>query len=304
MRTKAEIDLALREWKHKWLQASFALTLFGLLATVGLLSCQRQKPPEDIIVRVGSEVLTLTDIASDIPNQLRHRITKEELQNYVVRWINSQILFQEAKRRKLDQRIDVQREIRRLERELVVNVLLDQEINKQFSATEQEIRIYYSENRESFARRANEIHVWYIKANSQKTADSLYTELRRAGDFARAANQFANRDSSAWNLYLTEEETPPAIAKQIFTLMVGAVSRPIQLDDGFHLFKIIEKLPASTFRPLSQVRDEIIAKIQTEKRQDRYKQLLAELKANSVIETNFQMIESLPVDSIMARATR
>jgi parvulin-like peptidyl-prolyl isomerase len=276
-----------------------------LLGVAVLLSCRKQEPnPNETVVRVGTEALTITDIANDIPVQIRHRITKDELQDYVVRWINSQILYQEAKRRQLDQSENLRRELRRLERELVVNALLDQELDKPMPVTEQEIQNYYNDNRGNFVRSANEIRVWYIKSTNKKTADSLYTELRKGGDFAQVAHQFASNDSMAWDLYLTEAEMPPAFASRILTTSVGAISQPIQLDDGFHLFKTVEKHEAGSLRPLQHVREEITAKIQTDKRQERYKQLLADLKNSAVIETNFQMLESLPMDSIMARARR
>lgn len=281
----------------------FISDLGGMLALVILFACKAQQNEREVVVRVGSETLTLTDIASDVPKQIRHRITKEELQDYVARWINSQLLYQEAKRRDLDQDAQVRREIHRLERELVVNALLDQELEKPISVSETEIQNYYDANRANFTRHANEIHVWYINASNKNTADSLYTALRRGADFAQVAQHFAEGDSAGWDLYLTEQETAPAIANQIFGMSVGSISRPIQLDDGFHIFRIIEKLPAGVLRPLEQVRDEIEAKIQTEKRHERYKQLLAELKTNFAVETNFQMLESLPVDSILTRAS-
>jgi hypothetical protein len=275
-----------------------------LFMTMMATACQRQKPEDDVVVRANSEVLTLTDIVNDIPVQIRHRITKEELQDYAVRWINSQILYHEAKRRKLDESIDLRRELHRLERELLVNALLDQELSKPIPITDEAIRNYYTDNHEMFIRDADEIHVWHIKIGRQSTADSLQAEMRRGGDFAAVARQLAGSDSTKWNFYLTERETAPEIASQIFTMIVGAVSRPIRLDDGFHIFKIVEKLPAGSLRPLSQVRDEILAQLQTEKRQERYRQLLSEFKSNVVIETNFQMLERLPVDSLLTRASQ
>jgi parvulin-like peptidyl-prolyl isomerase len=290
--------------KYTFLFKKISRLVFSVLVLVVLIVCQRQQPQKEVVVRVGMEALTLADIANDIPRQIRHRITKDELQDYVVRWINSQILYQEAKRRKLDQSLDLRREMHRLERELMVNALLDQELEKPLNVTEEEIQNYYNENRGNFTRSANEIHAWYINVGNRKTADSLYTELRKGGDFSQVAHRFADGDSAAWDLFLTEEETAPAIANQIFTMTTGSISRPIALDDGFHIFKIVQKMEAGSLRPLHQARDEIAAKIQTEKRHERYKQLLAELKTSSVIETNFQMLESLPVDSILARASR
>ncbi len=286
--------------KRKTLRTFFlSFHLFVFL----FVACQRQQNPQDVVVRVGSEALTLADIANEIPLQLRGRITKSELQEYVMRWTDSQILFQEAQRRKLDQSESVRRELHRLERELVVNILLEQELNKPFPLSEDEIERYYNDNRQNFVRGAKEVHVWYLKVATKVRADSLFAALREGVDFSQVARQYAAGDSAGWELHLTEEETAPAIASAVFTMMPGAVSRPIQLEDGFHIFKMIEKYDTGSLRPLASVRDKIVARIQSEKRQERYKQLLAEFKNTVVVEKNLFLLDSLSMDAIFARAT-
>lgn len=266
-------------------------------------ACRQQQNPQDVVVRVDSETLTVMDIANEIPLQFRGRITKSELQDYVIRWTDSQILFQEAKRRRLDQSENVRRELRRLERELAVNMLLEQELNKPFPLSEDEIEKYYNDNRQNFVRSTKEVRVWYLKVGKKERADSLVTALREGVDFSQMARRYAAGDSAEWDLYLTEEETAPAIASAVFTMTPGAVSRPIQLEDGFHVFKMIEKYEVGSLRPLASVQDQIVARIQSEKRQERYKQMLAEFKNAAVIEKNLFVLDSLSMDAIFARAT-
>jgi parvulin-like peptidyl-prolyl isomerase len=263
------------------------------------LACAKpeQQKTEGVVARVGSEVLTVADLAQDIPDQIRQHISKAELQDYVVRWIDSQTLYQEAKKRQLDQSESVRRELRRLERELVVNALLEQELNKSFAISDQEIEKYYQDNRQAFTRDINEVHVQHIKVGNKKSADSLTAALRSGGDFLQAARYF-DADSADFDLYLTEAETPPAVVSGVFTIMTGAVSRPVALDNGFHIFKMIEKFEIGSLRKLPLVRQEIIAKIQSEKRQERYRQLLAALKNNTPVERNFHLLESASFDSL------
>ena len=276
-----------------------SILLFPLFIVFLFTACGKpEQQTEPAVARVGAEVLTVADIVNDIGGPLRHRFAKNELEDYVVRWIDSQILYEEAKKRQLDQSEAVRRELRRLERELVVNALLDQELNKTFAVTEAEIEKYYNDKRPTFTRNADEVHVQHLKVGNKKTADSLTAALRLGGDFAKAARRFANSDSAEVDLYLTEEETPDAVVSSVFTIMTGAVSRPIQLDNGYHIFKMIEKFSAGSQKPLAHAREEITAKIQSEKRQERYRQLLAELKNTIVAEKNFQLLDTIPVDSL------
>jgi parvulin-like peptidyl-prolyl isomerase len=275
--------------------------LFSLFSVFLLIGCGKlEQQTEPAVARVGSEILTVADIVNDLGGPLRHRAARNELEDYVVRWIDSQILYEEAKKRQLHQSEAVQRELRRLERELVVNALLDQELNKTFAVTEAEIEKYYNENRQMFTRNADEVHVQHLKVGNKKTADSLTAALRLGGNFAEVAHRLADSDSAEIDLYLTAEETPDAVVSSVFTIMTGAVSRPVQLDNGFHIFKMIEKFSAGSQKPLAQAREEIMAKIQSEKRQERYRQLLAELKNSIVAEKNFQLLDQIPLDSLAA----
>jgi len=278
-----------------------AILFFPLLLLIVFLCTGCGKPEQKVepaVARVGAEALTVADIVNDVAGPARHWFTRNELEDYVVRWIDSQILYQEAKKRQLDQSETVKRELRRLEREMAVNALLDQELNKTFAVTDAEIEKYYNDNRPTFTRSADEVHVQHLKVGNKKTADSLTAALRRGGDFAKTALRFAGSDSAAIDLFLTDDETPDAVVNSVFTIMTGAVSRPIQLDDGYHIFKMIEKFSAGSPKPLAQAREEIIAKLQSEKRQERYRQLLAELKNSVVAEKNFQLLDQVPIDSL------
>lgn len=274
----------------------FTLLLFFLFASCG----KTDQPVEPAVARVGTEALTVSDIVDDVAGTARHRFTRNELEDYVVRWIDSQILYQEAKKRQLDQSEMVRRELRRLERELTVNALLEQELNKTFAVTEAEIEKYYNENRPTFTRNADEVHVQHISVGNKKTADSLTAALRLGGDFLQVARQLAGSDTTEIDLFLTEEETPDVVVSSVFTIMTGAVSRPIQLESGYHIFKMVEKFSAGSQKLLAQAREEITVKIQSEKRQERYRQLLAELKNSIVAEKNFQLLDQVPVDSLAA----
>jgi len=73
------------------------------------------------------------------------------------------------------------------------------------------------------------------------------------------------------------------------------------LDDGFHLFYIVQNFQGGTLRDMNLVHDEVARKVHARAHDDRYRSLLAELRAGAKIETNFQLIENNSVDSLLAR---
>lgn len=274
----------------------------ALLAGLGVftVACQQSGIEQQVIVRVGDERLTLDELIGEIPPAMRSQITREDLQDFVGRWINSQILYQEAKRRQLDSQVDIQRELRKLEIDLVANALLDQELDKPLAITDQEIQDNYVTNRNGFMRASQEIQVLHAQCATAGRADSLYNMVISGNDFIGAARKLVDPDSdtTSWEAFLSEDETSPEIAAQIFRLPVGTLSRPIRSDVGYHVFKVINRFPKDTIRELSQVRTQIIAKLEVEKRQARYRQLLSDLKTNTIVETNLTMLDNVPIDSL------
>lgn len=276
---------------------------------LALCACGNNAPQvkeEDVVARVGEAVLTLDDLASEIPEGIRDRITKQDLQDYISRWINSQIFYQEAKRRGLDREVNIARELERVERELIVNALLEKEIyaNKG-QVPEGELQKYYDDNRESFRRNEIEARVYHINMNSKAAADSLYRILRSGGNFAGVAQELAaqSEDANSWDLTLATSEVPEAM-HSVFRLRAGTVSAPIELDDGFHIFQVVETYPSGTLRELNTVREEISNRLELTGRDERYRSLLANLRGAAKVETNLQRLESMPMDSLFARTGR
>jgi peptidyl-prolyl cis-trans isomerase C len=267
-----------------------------------VVACQQSTVEQQVIVRVGDERLTLNELLDEIPPAMRSQISREDLQDYLARWINSQILYQEAKRRQLDTQIDIQRELRKLEIDLVANALLDQELDKPLAISDEEIRRYYETNRNSFVRTAPEIMAQHVQCADAATADSLYRLLLGGADFVQTASRLAAKgsDTTSWQSYFSEDETTPEIADQIFRLPVGTISKPVQSDFGYHIFKILNRFPKDTIRELGQVRSQLIAKLEVEKRQARYRQLLTDLKSNTIVETNLAMLDNVKLDSLFA----
>lgn len=254
----------------------------------------------DVIVRVGDATLTLQQIIAEIPPTMRHNISREQLQGYISNWITTQLLYQEAKRQGLDKKPEVQARLRHVERELLGEALLDQEIsNRDWTVSESEIQQFYRDHGESFKRSEAEIQVWHIAVPRQQTADSLRRVLTSGTLFSRVAQERAQAQGrpQSWEMYLPESEVPGA-AREILKLRPGAMSTPIAMDNAYHLFYVVERFRPESLRPLAQVRNEIEARLKARKQEERHRALLAELSNNTTIEQNYQLLENLAVDSL------
>ena len=73
---------------------------------------------------------------------------------------------------------------------------------------------------------------------------------------------------------LSREDLPPAFAQVIFALDAGGVSEIVPADYGFHVFKVLERLPAEQL-PLVEVEDEIRSRLRRERSEANLDTLLA-----------------------------
>ncbi len=283
-----------------WTRLRTGSALMVLLVSL-MAACEKQEPRSPIIVKIGDEALTLDDLRRTIPQELYGRITREEIQEYVSRWINNHILYQEGLKLGLSEDPDIRRRIHEFEVGIIGNAYLESVLEANPLVTDSAIQAYYEKNKDDFIRNTPEYHLQHILVKSRKTADSIRTVVLRGQPFDSLAMYFARNlpDGLSWDLgYVSLDELIPEISSKIKAYRIGRVTRPIKTDFGYHLFKIIDRKDKGTVRPLAEVREAIIARVEQDIREEKYRQLLNQLKSEAKVETNFQLLNRIPLDSL------
>lgn len=117
-------------------------------------------------------------------------------------------------------------------------------------------------------------------AKAKKQADSLYQLLKGGADFAELATKFSADKSSASKGGQLEPFTTGKTAFQFqeaaYTLKnPGDISEPVQSEYGWHIIKLIEKKPLSSY---AEMKDELKSRIE---KSPQYKDLRAEFVAKA-----------------------
>lgn len=272
-----------------------------LLALIVFSACVKEKQQGPVIVKIGNEALTIEDLRMSIPAPMQDKITRDELQDYVNRWINLQILYQQGVEQGVDRRVDIRRQLKAFEVSLVGNAYLDSTLSARFSVSDSAVASFYEENKESFMRNSDELYLQQIFVSSKATADSLWNTLQSGSPFDSVASQFAKADPEGfeWNLgYVSDEDLGPEIINKLKFLRPGRIARPIETIYGFHIFKIIDKQPKGTLRDLVSVKNDIVTRLQQDVNEENYRQLMSRLKSNAKIETNFDLLNRISMDSL------
>lgn len=180
-----------------------------------------------------------------------------------------------------------------LRTELMKQAVIQQEVDRKifFSLTQDELKKYFQANQAKFVKPENvtisEIYLSSAGKNEaavKARAAELVTQLRAGADFAKVAAANSEREQNGVRIAPQNGGKVGAfllpnlrdeIANAIKTVAVGGVSEPLRTNDGYQIFRVDERTPASTAATFNenQVREAITME-RSKKARDEYLQTL------------------------------
>ncbi len=252
------------------------------------------------MARVGTVFLTRDDLENLLPQNEAHLLTDEEKRQVVERWVNAELLYQEAVRRGLGDDPRIQSRLRALEREYLADHLVYLELRERTRVTEQEIENYFDAHRDEYLY---EYRVSHILVNTLDEAENV-KELLKQQSFSWVANRHSVDPvaKGGGDLgYLTKGDMIPEFENVVFTMKPGEVSDIVRSDFGYHIIKLVGTREALVKVGLDDVRQDIMNMLVIEKRERAYREFLDSLIATQDVEyydtTYMSRRPSAPVDS-------
>jgi len=256
-----------------------ALSLFALAVFVGAAGCQprAEPPPSDQVAAVGGEAVTFSQFEAYLERQLGEPgrgLASDVLSRLFDQFVEERLLARLA----VDRGVAAAGGGRRA---AIDRLLADAAAAAgDDEPTPAEIEVYYREHLAELER-PERVRLRQILVDDRATAERALRELRAGADFAAVAARVSNNSGETFGGpggELSRDELPPAFADTIFQLAPGAVSEIVEADYGFHLFQVVERLPAEVL-PLAAARGEIRDHLRQE-RADRRLAALAEEARN------------------------
>jgi len=103
-------------------------------------------------------------------------------------------------------------------------------------------------------------------AQQKKRAEEILAQIRNGADFAEKAKEFSDDGSApkGGDLgFFQREQMVKPFADAAFSLAEGEVSGIVETQFGYHIIKL-EKIEPARLKPLSEVREQIVAQLQEE----------------------------------------
>jgi parvulin-like peptidyl-prolyl isomerase len=244
------------------------------------------KPSGDVIARVGHIEMTADEIKTQInglsPREQAALAQNPGLLSQTVRLLlANQLVLEEAMDKKFDQQPAVAAQLDRVRQATIAELYL-QSVSTPPSGfpSDDDVQKVYDANKSSLLvprqLQLEQILIAMPKGSDKATEDKAKHKLddvvkrvKAAGaDFSAIARTDSDDRQGAARGgelgWLTEAQVPGEIRAQVLALQKGAMTEPLQLDDGWHILKLTDSKAAYT-PTLPEVREQLIQQIRNER---------------------------------------
>jgi parvulin-like peptidyl-prolyl isomerase len=277
-------------------RALFLLTMIFVV----IISCQGDQKQSEIIARVRNHTLTVEEVKADLPKHPGLNISEVQVENYIKRWIEKELVYQEALKNRYDKLPYIQKKLDDIKRDYIVASYLEQLVNKNVKVDSMDLMEYYEEKKTEFIRKNDYYQVSLIMVSSYQGANILRRSIINGLDFNQAAEESSIDPSSQEGGYLgwlLLEDISSTLARRIPQLRLNSVSRPIKTEIGYALVKVTGVRKKDEPQTLEEAKEKIRWRIETQKRELLYRQLISVLGDEYAIDTHWELVSDVFPDS-------
>jgi len=227
----------------------FLIFLLPILFSIGCGSKDLK-----VVARVGNEMITIADYEKAYlkakPIQMAQNASLEEKKKFLDQLVEQKMQLQSAYQNKIEKNPDIEKQIKKIEEQILYLAALDDEIVYKI-IKEEEVREYYDKSKLEF--RARQI-LFKIPPNaSQRQLDStkasakeIIQEIRSGSDFSQLAEKYSGDQSSnkkGGDLgFVRWGRLEDPIQRKLFKMRkYELTTEPIKTSKGFHVFQVTDR---------------------------------------------------------------
>ena len=266
-----------------------------LLVTWPDLSCDngRSSGSGPIVARVNDTILTTGDMQAEMRTVVLPAATSQMQQEWVQEWIQSELLYQEALRLGLDEDPKLSREMQRMSRDYLANVLLERKLSEGSpNVSDEDIVNYYTEYQDEFVRQEPEYRLSVIVLETESDAREVWRNLVRGrvdfGELARNRSQDVTSAQKDGDLGFLKpgDISDPNFRDIVFAMRVGDLSRAVPTESGYCIIQVTDAYAQGSVKKIESVRGEIVNRVLEERRRNKIRQLVDGLRQRANVEVD------------------
>lgn len=270
-------------------------TIFILTCMVLLFSgCGSGEKGNLVVAVVGDTKITKTDLNERIarlPERYQNIVNmrKDEFLQDVV---NDTLVYQEALRKGVHKDPDLLKILDQAKKKIIIAKFLKDNVAGTVVVTDEEVEDYYNANKDKY-NTAEIMRVSHILLPTKEEAEAILAQLNDGAEFdalARAKSVDPTAQKGGDIGYFPKGQLIPEFEKTCAALEVGQTSGVVKTKLGYHIIKLTDRRPPQP-RPLEQVRSNIQISLKTEKKQQKFNELLERLREETDIKINTDALE-------------
>ncbi len=252
-----------------------------------------------IIAEVGPYKLYKSDLDEIVRN--RTEITQilgthPELLEYVYKtlieeWINISMLALEAKKENLDKNSEIQKRIKEITKRILAEGYIKKHVTN-IKINEEELKEYYEKNKNNYkipqGVKIKHILIYVPKDANEKIEQQAFEKalkirkkILEGTSFEEMVEKYSEdivskRKGGDFGI-IRKGKNISKMAEEIFKLKTGEISKPLRSLYGYHIVKVVEKIPAKILA-YNEIKEEVKKDYLKEKQNKLIKQILSDLK--------------------------
>ena len=253
----------------------------GIVIIIALFGCNKTNESVEVLARVGGSVLTKDMVLNRLPEY-----RSAEVENQVIQWINAELLYLAGVHAGFNKDLAIVSRVDDYRKKLIGQTYLDMALQSRVHVSTEEIKDFYTVQKEMFKRRYGEALINNFSVDDNKSANKIRAILEKGVGNKKRNELFIKHGVSA--ISVEEDQLQPAINKAVFGRSKNNYIGPIKIGSKFVVVEVIKRFPKGTYRSLDDVFDNIYLVIQKRKAAIQSVSIIDSLKQEYLFELNIE----------------
>ena len=250
-----------------------------IIILLTLASCEKTDKNVEVLAKVGNAVLTKKEVINRFPEY-----QTADVESQVTQWVSAELLYTAGVRAGVNKDVTIANRVEDYQKKLIGQTYLEMTLWSRVGVSTDEIKDFYTEQKETFKRRHGEALINNFNVDNKKDANKIRALLEKDAGNKKRNKLFEEYGVNA--ISVEENQLRPAINNAVFGGTKRTYIGPIKSGGGYAVVEVIKRFPKGTYRSLDDVYDHIYLVIQKRKAVIQSAAIIDSLKQEYLFELN------------------
>jgi len=262
--------------------------LLLLAVLVLLMGCVRKEKEEEYLAKVNNETLSYESFRASFDDATWESMIWKDKEDHIQQWVNLTALSQKCDNEKISEQPVIESRIESAVKKIKANTVIASEMNA-IKITEEELFSYYQLHKREYLKNVKEYKYQRIVISSDSIFNIAVEEMKAGKKFKNVAEKYSETSegrSGGYMGFASKGDVNEKIWKVLNELEQYSW-KSVKIDDKYYLLRWYEKQEATIEKNYSELQDNLRDRLLQEKKDNKYEELMKEIRMNFDIEINY-----------------